>query len=376
MNHTAGSSTPLPAPRRVMWGNCAFTAFLRLLTRNRWAVDRERRFALGRALLESGLSSTLGVLETIRHGWAVHGAALREPPLFVLGHWRSGTTYLHDLLALDPRFSYPTSYECFVPLHFLLSEDFMMRRAAPQGGHRSMDNVPTGWDRPQEDEFALALLGQPSPYLTLAFPNEAPADPEYLDLESVPAPRRESWKRTLHHFLRKVTLKRPGRLVLKSPTHTARIKILLELFPDAQFLYIVRNPYSVIPSTMKTMSVLSHNMGLQEPNLRTLEDYTFDNYRRMFQHLEDGRRLVPAERFFELRYEELARDPVGQVKSAYDHLKLGDFEASLRPRLEAYLASLGTYQPNQHHLPPALSAAIAKNCGAVLEQYGYHGDPA
>jgi len=376
MSQTDTAAPPsVPPPRRVMWGNCWFPALLRLLQRNRWRVDRPRRFALGRALLESGFSSSLGLLQTARHGWAVHRTTLREPPLFVLGHWRSGTTYLHDLLALDPRFSYPNSYECFAPLHFLLSEDFMMRRVAPQTGHRAMDNVPTGWDRPQEDEFALAFLGQPSPYLTLAFPNEAPAAPEYLDLEGVPPKRRTAWKATLDRFLRQVTYKRPGRLVLKSPTHTARIKVLLELYPDAQFLYIVRNPHAVIPSTIKTFRVLSQNMGLQEPHHQGLEDYVFASYRQMFQRLEEGRRLVAPERFYELRYEELARDPVGQVKGAYDHLRLGDFEA-LRPRLEAYLASLGVYQPNTHHLPPALSAAIAKHCGAVLEQYGYRGDPA
>jgi hypothetical protein len=358
-----------------MWGSCSFPALLRLLARNRFAVDGPRRWQLLRSLVQSGISTGAGFCQQLRYGSEVRRAQLREPPLFVLGHWRSGTTFLHDLLALDPRYTSPNTYECFMPQHFLLSEDYMLRRAPKEAGHRGSDNVPAGWDRPQEDEFALALLGQPSPYLTLAFPNHAPADPEYLDLDGVRGPQRSAWKRTLLRFLLQVTLKRPGRLVLKSPPHTARVKVLRELFPDAQFVYIVRNPYSVIPSTIRTFSLLYQAQGLQEPNYRGLEEFVFDNFRRMFRRLDEGRRQVPSDSFYELHYEDLARDPVAQVKRVYDHLRLGDFE-QLRPRLEHYVASLGKYKPNEHALPPALRAAIAEHCGPVLAQYGYRGDAA
>jgi hypothetical protein len=326
-------------------------------------------------MLQSGISTAFGCWQQFRFGTEVRRTNLREPPLFVLGHWRSGTTFLHDLLAIDPRYTYPNTYECFMPLHFLLTEDLARRLSPADSGHRGSDNVPAGWDRPQEDEFALALLGQPSPYLTLAFPNHPPAAPEYLDLDGLPAVKRAGWKRTLLQFLRAVTYQRPGRLVLKSPPHTARIRILLELFPDAQFVYIVRNPFSVVPSTLKTFGLLFDKMGLQEPNYRGLEEYVFDTYRHVFQRLEEGRRRVARERFYELQYENLARDPVGQVKAVYEHLNLGGFER-MRPRLEQYVASLGTYHANPHPLPPALQAAITERCGAVLGQYGYRGDAA
>ena len=59
-----------------------------------------------------------------------------------------------------------------------------------------MDNMLAGWDRPQEDEFALCMLGQPSPYLTIAFPNQAPKCPEYLDLQKLSPKALASWKKT------------------------------------------------------------------------------------------------------------------------------------------------------------------------------------
>ena len=59
-----------------------------------------------------------------------------------------------------------------------------------------MDHVKTGFDRPQEDEFALCMLGQPSPYTAIAFPNNPPRDHAYLDLEGVP-PRALAVVKTL-----------------------------------------------------------------------------------------------------------------------------------------------------------------------------------
>src|SRR5262249_11354291 len=153
------------------------------------------------------------------------------------------------------------------------------------------------------------------------------------------------------------------------------IKVLLEQFPDARFVYIVRNPFSVIPSTMKTFGLLYQKMGLQDPDHRGLQEYVFDNFRRMFHRLDQGRRLVQPDRFYEVHYEDVARDPVGQVQAIYEHLHLGGFEQT-RPRLESYVASLGKYQANAHHLSSELRTAIVQHCGGVLEQYGYREDAA
>ena len=115
-----------------------------------------------------------------------------------------------------------------------------------------------GWDRPQEDEFALCFLGAGSPYEMIAFPNRRPpSGQEFLDLASVSRRELRQWQRTLDTFLRMVTFRNPRRLVLKSPPHTARIKILQEMFPGALFLHIVRDPYVVFPSTVNLWKSLA-----------------------------------------------------------------------------------------------------------------------
>src|SRR6202011_3820426 len=135
----------------------------------------------------------------------------------------------------------------------------------------------------QEDEFALCMLGQPSPYLTIAFPNRPPQDQEYLDLEGLPPKALARWKQTFLRFLQQLTYKNPKRLILKSPPHTCRIKVLLEMFPDARFVHIVRNPYVVFPSTVNLWKSLYQKHGLQVPTFAGLEDHVFDTYTRMYE---------------------------------------------------------------------------------------------
>jgi LPS sulfotransferase NodH len=294
-----------------------------------------------------------------------------DQPLFILGHWRSGTTWLHELLVLDPRHTSPTTYECIVPNHLLVSERIVTRWLSfLVPSKRPMDNMAMGWDRPQEDEFALCNLGLPSPYLNIAFPNRPPRNLEYLDMDGVSRADVERWQQTLLRFLKQITYKRPKRLVLKSPTHTGRIKALLELFPDARFVHIVRDPYVIFPSTVKLWKSLYSQHGLQRANFAGLEQYVFDNFNRMYGKFEAERTLIPAGRFHELRYEDLVRDPVGQVRELYDRLDLGDFEQA-RPALEAYQAEVADYQTNRYDVPPELQDEITRHWGDFIRRYGY-----
>jgi hypothetical protein len=257
------------------------------------------------------------------------------------------------------------------PNHFLLSEGFITRWFRfIMPSRRPMDNMAAGWHRPQEDEFALCMMGQPSPYLTIAFPNRPPQYPEYLDLEGISGHALASWKRALLKFLRTLTFKDLRRLVLKSPPHTCRIKVLREMFPDARFIHIVRDPYTVFPSTVHLWKSLYQLHGLQRPTYEGLEEHVLATFDRMYRKLEETRDLVPPSRFHELKYEDLVRDPVGEMKKLYDHLELHGWEA-YRPRLEAYLAALKGYETNRYTLTPEQRAEVTRRWGWVFHRYGY-----
>src|SRR5258708_2723896 len=230
-----------------MWQGMDFFGWMRLLVRNRFAVHLSCWYIAIIVTLVSVFHTLLRYIQDMWFGERVRQTKLTEPPLFILGHWRTGTTLLHELLIVDERHTYPNTYECLEPNHFLLSEPVLTRLFwFFMPSRRPMDNMASGWDRPQEDEFALCMMGQPSPYLTIAFPNHPPQDQEALDLEELPPRAVRKWKAALLGFMQRITYRRPGRLILKSPTHTCRIKTLLEMFPEAPFVHIRRDPYSLL----------------------------------------------------------------------------------------------------------------------------------
>ncbi|MFL5340770.1 MAG: sulfotransferase family protein [Gemmataceae bacterium] len=357
------------APR--FWEGCNLPAWVRLLAHNRFDVQPPYWYIAAIISCVSSIHSVLQFFEAAFYRHALRRTPVARPPLFILGHWRTGTTLLHELLILDPRHAFPTTYQCLEPNHFVLTDGVVPRLfnfLLP--GRRPMDNMAAGWDRPQEDEFALCMLGQPSPYLTIAFPNRPPQHPEYLDLDSVPPRQREAWKAAFFGFLQKITYRNPRRLVLKSPPHTARIPILLEMFPEAQFVHISRNPYVVFPSTVNLWKSLYRKHGLQTPTFGGLEEQVFATFVRMSEKYEAGKKQIDPSRLHELRYEDLVRDPLAEMQRLYEKLNLGSFDAA-KPRIQQYLERNKNYETNKYDLSPDLRAEVARRWGDYIRKWGY-----
>ncbi len=373
---------PPPAPagprRKRQWaprlweGTDCFT-WLRMLRANGFAVRPSYWYIAAFVSVNSVLNTVLRWSLNGRYGDRVRDTVLREPPVFVIGHWRTGTTLLHELLIRDAGFGFPDMVDCFEPHHALLTNRFFKRYCRwmlPE--KRPMDNMLFGWERPQEDEFALALLGLPSTYTDFAFPNRPPMYPGALDLSGLTPAQLANWKRGLVRFLKEVTLRTGKRLVLKSPPHTARIPTLLELFPDARFVHIVRDPRVVFASTVNLWLSMARNHGLQAPVWPGLDEKVLTEFRVIYDRLEEARPLLNAKagRFHELRYEDLIENPVGELKRVYDALDLGGF-ATARPRVEEYLRQNAGYETNKYELTAAQQAAVEQRWGDVIRRYGY-----
>ena len=299
--HIVHNRFPWYSPR--FWHGMRLGTLLRQLGRHRWAISPSR-LSLAAGITGLGaFNSTLAKMDDLIYGRDTAQVRLTQPPLFILGHWRSGTTFLHEFLIRDPEHNYPTTYQCFAPHHFVLSEpwlapitSFLLPRRRP------MDNMSAGWQRPQEDEFALSSMGIDTPYLSMMFPNDGPVCREYLDLRDLTPADRILWQETLHHFFKRLTYRDHRRLIVKSPPHTARVRTLLEMFPDARFAHLVRDPYALYTSTLRLWKSLHQAQGLQVPkNQQWLSEYVLTSLEKMYTAFEEDRALLRENQLVELQ---------------------------------------------------------------------------
>ncbi len=109
-------------------------------------MDRAYRGRAVATTLATALTSAYRVAKRWTYGGRIARAAI-QPPIVVLGHWRSGITHLHNLLALDERFAAPRYSQVLIPDTFLTGEHLFCQtaerllrrlpsRAIPQWGHR------------------------------------------------------------------------------------------------------------------------------------------------------------------------------------------------------------------------------------------------
>jgi omega-hydroxy-beta-dihydromenaquinone-9 sulfotransferase len=316
-------------------------------------------------------NSVMGAAQWLRYGRRIEEVEIQEPPVFIIGHWRSGTTYLHELMHLDDHFVSPTTYQCFAPHHCLLTEGLMNLLGSwllPK--QRPMDNMAAGWDRPQEDEFALLTLGAPTPYERMAFPNDPPPNHEFLNMQGCAPETLARFERDIVHFVKLLTFAAERRVLLKSPPHTGRVWVLSRLFPGAKFIHIVRHPFALFPSTMRLWQSLDEVQGLQMPRGRGMEDYVFDCLTRMYSGFEEQRTRLDQAAIYDVRYEDLTANPVAEVGKMYERLKLGDY-GLVRERIAEFVEQQKDYKPNKHKMDDALKRRIRERWAAYFDRYGY-----
>lgn len=363
---------PVPWYTPRFWHGMRFSSWIKTLARNDFDVSFTKLHTTFSITCISGINSLLAGLDSLFYGRVAKKVELKEPPLFILGHWRAGTTFLHELLIRDPEHTFPDTYQCFVPHHFLFTEKWLAPLTSMLiPSRRPMDNMAAGWKRPQEDEFALCSLGIPTPYLTMLFPRRGPADADYLDLKNLSPKERASWSAALDSFFRRITYRDPRRIVVKSPPHTARVRTLKELYPQAKFVHIVRDPYELFVSTVGLWKSLNEVQRMQTLGDQAwMEEFVLNTLDRMYASFEEDRLLLDEHQLYELKYEDLIEHPLERVREMYAELELGDF-SRVEPAIAKHLSEVKNYRPNQYDLPEEKRQIIRERWAPYIERYGY-----
>lgn len=328
--------------------------------------------AVPRALAVSLVSlgnSAIALYERVAHRVTDEHAV---PPLFILGHWRSGTTHLQNLIACDPRFVTPALFQVLFPHTFLSTERFaeaLLSPLLPQTRH--VDNVRMAFEAPSEDEYALCTMSLKSPFLSMLFPRHESFYDRYLTLEGVEDGEIREWQAALSLFVRKIAHRRGGVPLLKSPPHTCRIRRILEVFPQARFIHIHRDPRIVFQSARRQLRTWHQRHHFQQRKIETLDDRIVRQYREMYARFFLERPLIPEGNFSETSFSKLESDPVSELRRIYRELSLPAFSIA-EDVVRSYLRSLGEYQKNVYPaLPGEIETRLRSEWKACFDAWGY-----
>ncbi|CCY59135.1 putative uncharacterized protein [Clostridium sp. CAG:632] len=347
--------------------------WLKLLRENK--VDKEFYPQAAVITLESAVLTPLAYLEYLLFWIPVHFTKIKKDPIYVIGFWRSGTTYLQNLLTRDPQFGW------FDPVSTIMFGNCILLRKpltalAKNGlkGARAMDNLEFELDLPMEEAHGFTNLTDLSVSHMMAFPDHGKGAKyvEAIFTDALSSKDRKRFWHVYNYMLKKLTYIKGGKqLLLKSPDNTARIAFLKRAYPKAKFINIYRNPYTVVRSALNMFRIEMDKYALSES---VSDQYLLDRvclifervYRRAFRDLDN---LAPCDKI-EIKYEDFVENQEEYLEKIYKQLGIKNYDKAY-PYFKEYMDSMKDYKTNQYDYAPELIEKVNERLGFYFERYGY-----
>jgi len=341
----------------------------RLLIRNGFSFYPKYLFRIFFLLQGSIFASIFNRIQKNRLGKQLKNFSMPEDPIFIIGHWRTGTTLLHQLISLDKNLVTPNVFRVSAPGSFLISEKYyrpvMSRLMKPT---RPMDNVKLGFDVPQEEEYAMIKLTTDSPLEKLIFPGGK--NYFLFDYNDFYPEHVDEWKNAFSGFCNRLSFINGKRVLLKNPFHTMRLPFLLEMFPQAKFIHVHRHPYEVIPSTIHMWNIVGNENKLNGKKIYTPLDEVAQVYNRMLEYVNEQLNKLPDNERAEVDFKDLETDPLGTIKSIYKKLDL-EYNPEFEEEVKKWLEVTKSYQKNRYQLEESEKETIRKIMEKHFIYYNY-----
>lgn len=298
---------------------------------------------------------------------------LEVDPFFIIGHWRCGTTFVHNVFACDEHFGYNTTYQTVFPNQMLFGQPFFKKCLSMLMPHsRPADNLELDVDLPQEEEFALSNMMPYSYYNFWYLPKHMMEYCErFLLFNTITEEERRVFKETFLKLIKISLWNTKGvQFLSKNPPHTGRIKTLLEMFPNAKFLYLKRNPYTVLESTRNFFSNTILPLKLHDIANDELEQNIIEIFKRLYYKYENEKNLIPANHLMEIKFEDFETDPFGMAEDIYKQLDLPGFAES-KDNIQKYLDKKRGYKKNRYKYDERTIKIVEKNWQMALHNWKY-----
>ena len=298
---------------------------------------------------------------------------LENDPVFILGHWRSGTTFVHNVFSCDKHFGYNTTYQTVFPHLMMWGQAFFKKNMSwLMPDKRPTDNMELAVDLPQEEEFALSNM-MPYTYYNFWFLPKYMQEycDKYLLFNDIPEEELKVFEDVFTKLI-KISLWNTGgtQFLSKNPPHTGRVKELVKMFPNAKFIYLMRNPYTVFESTRSFFTNTIQPLRLQDITNEQIEANFIEVYRRLFYKYEEEKHLIPEGNLVEVKFEDFEKDAFAMTENIYGSLNLPGFKES-KADIEKYLGKKKGYKKNQYKYEDRTVRLVEENWGMALKEWGY-----
>ncbi|MCE7741966.1 MAG: sulfotransferase [Candidatus Heimdallarchaeota archaeon] len=346
--------------------------FLRVLWDNKFQVDLKYflRFLYAVGLMI--IVTPLRVFQKIRFHRKIKKTKITEDPIFIIGHYRTGTTYLMTLMAYDKSKGYVSNVEGYATQFYLGFPKFtrwIIESSLPEV--RPMDNVIMGADEPTEEEYCIGTYSPYGYYTGFIFPRNFDLYSDFLTFEGMPK-HHNKWRKKYHYLVQMLTLGHGGKqLFLKNPTHSYRIKDLVKMYPNAKYIHTYRDPYKVYSSTVKFFDGVFAIYTLQKWDKEKMKQDILKNYKLLYECQDRDLHLIPEDKIFHVKYEDFIEQPAEMMERIYKELELDGWD-EYKEHMIAYAESQKReYVPNNHATDDDVIRRVNEHWDEYREKYGY-----
>lgn len=351
-------------------------SFLKLVFEN-GGINPKRIENLAPWFIKTILFEPLRWMELAKQNEKVSQHVMAKDPVFILGFYRSGTSYLHHFLTQDDRLGYHSVFQMVFPEIMLTHEKWLAPALQSFSNvfkiQDPVHRIPLNWRYPGEEDGTMTTSMNPGgAQWGYFFPKMMDKQfRKYVLFENITESELEIWKTDFVFLLKKISLANHNKqLVLKSPPNTARIKLLLSLFPNAKFIFIHRNPYEVYLSNKKFWKVTKSIYAIGAYKSVDVNGIILDTYAKMMNRylLEKG--LIPGGQLIEIAYANLINEPLQSMRTLYEAIHLDDFNYC-ENKMKVFVENEKSFARLKHEMTAEESKIVTEKLEPFIRYWNY-----